>query len=269
METPTKYIGVVNPYTAMMAEQLGAKALYVSGAAVANYEWGLPDLGLTTLDEVAHVVFRIRSVTQLPILVDIDTGWGNELMIERVIKFMIQSGATAIHIEDQIAAKRCGHRDNKKVVSIEEMQARLDAALSARGNNKLLIGARTDAYEQEGMEGVIKRGLAYKKADFLFPDALPTLNDFITLKKEVELPVLINQTEFGKTPLYSWNELKALDFILYPLSVARGMNYQAKKVLESLIRKGEIGTLLKEMQPRSELYQFLDYENLERRSLKW
>lgn len=266
MAAPLKIIGVINPFVAMMAEELGAKALYVSGAAVANYEWGLSDLGLTTLDEVANVVFRIRTVTSLPILVDIDTGWGNELMIERVIRFMIQSGASAIHIEDQVQAKRCGHREGKKVVSIQEMQSRLEAAIEARREHPLLIGARTDAFESEGLKGVITRAKAYKKADFIFPDALPSLSDFLTLKKKTGLKILINQTEFGKTPLYPWKKLKPLDYVLYPVSLARGMNFQAKKILERVIEKGEVGDLVQEMQPRSELYKFLDYEKSERRS---
>lgn len=263
-ELPIKIIGVINPYVAMMADQLGAKALYISGAAVANYEWGLPDLALTTLDEVADVVFRVRSKTRLPILVDIDTGWGSPLMIERSIKYLMQAGASAIHIEDQVLEKRCGHRSGKRVVPIDEMQERLDAAITARSDAPFLIGARSDAYETEGLKGVIERAKAYSKADFFFPDALPDLKDFIAVKKETTLPVLINQTEFGKTPLYPFEELKALDFVLYPLSAARAMNYQAKKVLESIIQKGRVQT--DEMQPRQELYHFLDYESFEKRA---
>lgn len=263
---PIKIIGVINPYVAMMADQLGAQALYISGAAVANYEWGLPDLALTTLDEVANVVFRIRSKTKLPLLVDMDTGWGSPLMIERSIKYLIQAGASAVHIEDQVFEKRCGHRSGKAVVSILEMQERIDAAISARENTPFLIGARSDAYEIEGLKGVIERAKAYSNADFFFPDALPDIKDFIAVKEAANLPVLINQTEFGKTPLYSWEELQSLDFVLYPLSVARGMNYQAKAVLNSIINKGSVKEEIEHMQSRKELYQFLDYESYEKRA---
>lgn len=263
---PVKIVGVINPYVAMMADQLGAQALYVSGAAVANYEWGLPDLALTTLDEVANVVFRIRSKTKLPILVDIDTGWGSSLMIERSIKYLMQAGASAVHIEDQVFEKRCGHRGGKEVVPISIMQERIDAAIGARGNTPFLIGARSDAYEKEGLIGVIERAKAYSEADFFFPDALPDVKDYIAIKEQSNLPVLINQTEFGKTPLYSWQELTKLDFVLYPLSVVRGMNFQAKAVLESIINKGSVKQEIEKMQTRSELYQFLDYESYEKRA---
>lgn len=266
-ELPLKIIGVINPYIAMMAEEMGAQALYVSGAAIANYEWGLPDLALTTLDEVADVVFRIRSKTKLPLLVDIDTGWGSPLMIERAIKYLIQAGASAVHIEDQVFEKRCGHRSGKSVVSIPEMLERIEAAIGAKGSNAFLIGARSDAYEKEGLKGVIERAKAYSKADFFFPDALPDLKDFIAIKNASSMPILINQTEFGKTPLYSFSELKGLDYVLYPLSVVRGMNFQAKAVIESILREGSVERELDKMQTREELYHFLDYESYEKRVL--
>lgn len=266
---PLKIIGVINAYVAMMAEKRGVQALYLSGAGVANYSFGLPDLGITSLNDVVEEVRRIRGATSLPLLVDIDTGWGGDLVIERAIRELIRAGASAIHIEDQVAEKRCGHRAGKQVVDYQEMVLRLEAVIKGRGNDKLFIVARTDSFETEGLEGVIRRAQAYEKAgaEMIFADALPTLDDFITLKKNLRIPVLINQTEFGVTPLFSYDQLKisGIEAILYPLSLARGMMGEALRILETIVQKGTIEERLHAMQPRQELYQFLDYEKKENR----
>ena len=252
---PLKIIGVINAYVAKMAEANDAPALYISGAGVANYAWGLPDQGVTTLENVAEEVKRIRSASRLPLLVDMDTGWER---IEEAVRTLTAAGASAIHIEDQIPQKRCGHLSGKEVVSIEEMVVRLKAA-KFKG---LFLVARTDAYEKEGLEGVIKRAQAYEKAgaEMLFADALPSLEDFIRLKKSISLPVLINQTEFGVTPLYPFEKIKdaRLDAVLYPLSLARGMMGEALRILKEIVQKGDVTSSLPRMQPRKELYEYLD-----------
>lgn len=247
-------IGVINAYAAKMAEQEGAKALYVSGAGVANYAWGLPDEGLTTLEQVAEEVRRIRSVTKLPLLVDVDTGWDS---IKETMEVMAQAGASAVHLEDQIPKKKCGHLSGKEVVSIDEMLSRLKQAK----HKKLFLVARTDAFEKEGLKGVIKRAKAYEKggADMIFADALPRLEDFIALQSQVSIPLLINQTEFGVTPLYSLQELKKSEIaaVLYPLSLARGMMKGALTILRDILQKGDVTSSLSTMQTRKELYGYL------------
>lgn len=253
---PLKVIGVINAYLAKMAEKEGAAALYLSGAGVANYAWALPDVGLTTLEQVAEEVTRIRSSSSLPLLVDIDTGWDK---VKEAVHTLHKAGASAIHIEDQIFDKKCGHLPGKRVVPIEAMCERLH---EARYQNLFLV-ARTDAYETEGIEGVIARAKAYEAAgaDMIFADALPHLDDFKTLHKNIGLPLLINQTEFGVTPLYAFAELKKakVDAILYPLSLARAMMAAAKVVLKEILTKGDVKEVLTQMQPRKELYDTLDY----------
>lgn len=266
---PLQVLGTINAYIAIMAEQIGFKALYLSGAGVANSSYGLPDLGLTTLDNVLEDVRRITGAVGLPLIVDIDTGWGSALMIERSIKSMIRAGAAGVHIEDQVFHKRCGHRPDKSLISREEMCERVHAADNSRRqiDPDFYLIARTDAYANEGLEGVIERGLAYKEAgaDALFPEALTTLEDYSTLKKEIGLPILANLTEFGKTPLYSLDELKSVqvEMVLYPLSANRAMNQAAWMVLEEIYKNGTQRGMLEKMQTREQLYHFLKYEELE------
>lgn len=253
---PLKVIGVINAYVAKMAEREGAKALYVSGAGVANYAWAVPDIGLTTLEQVIEEVRRIRSASTLPILVDIDTGWGK---IKEAMSFLEKVGASAVHLEDQVADKKCGHLSGKRVVSIEEMVQRVHEAKQST----LFLIARTDAYETEGLEGVARRAQAYEEAgaDMIFADALPCLDDFMHLQKVVKLPLLINQTEFGVTPLYPFAEIQRahLAAVLYPLSLARGMMATSKRILKEILQQGDVQKVLPLMQPRKELYDYLDY----------
>lgn len=266
---PLQIIGTINAYIAIMAEQVGFKAIYLSGAGVANSSYGLPDLGLTTLDNVLEDVRRISGAVNLPLIVDIDTGWGSALMIERSIKSMIRAGAAGVHIEDQVFHKRCGHRPDKSLISREEMCERVHAADNSRRqiDPDFYLIARTDAYANEGLEGVIERGLAYKEAgaDALFPEALTRLEDYLTLKNEIALPILANLTEFGKTPLYTLDELKSVqvEMVLYPLSANRAMNQAALLVLEEIYKNGSQRGMLEKMQTREQLYHFLKYEELE------
>jgi methylisocitrate lyase len=227
----------------MMASHSEYKAIYLSGAGVANSSYGLPDLGMTTLDNVLEDVRRITSAVDIPLLVDIDTGWGNHLMIERSIKSMIQAGAAAVHIEDQPFAKRCGHRKGKSVVSKEEMVERLHAAVEARGcGSKLVIMARTDAFAIEGMKGTIERALAYVDAgaDMIFAEAFTSLAEYAELKQAIKVPILANITEFGQTPLFTLQELSSVgvDMALYPLSANRAMNLAALHSLQEIRHQG-------------------------------
>ena len=269
-ESPLQIVGVINAYVAMMAAHSGYKALYLSGAGVANSSYGLPDLGMTTLDNVLEDVRRITAAVDIPLLVDIDTGWGNHLMIERTIKSMIQAGAAAVHLEDQPFEKRCGHRKGKTVVPKENMVERIQAAVSARGSDSnLVIIARTDAYAIEGLQGIIERAMAYidAGAEMIFPEAVPTLAVYEELKKALKVPILANITEFGLTPLFSTKELSSVgvDMALYPLSANRAMNLAALHVLEEIRQQGTQIHLLETMQTREELYGFLDYEKYEER----
>lgn len=263
---PLQIVGVINPYAALMAQDVGFKALYLSGAGVANSSYGLPDIGLTTLDDVLEDASRITQSVKLPLLVDIDTGWGNALMVERTIKAFMRAKVAAVHIEDQISNKRCGHLDNKQLISKEEMTEKIQAAHQVRlqEDPSFYLIARTDALAIEGLEGVIERGLQYKKAgaDALFAEAFKNLNDYQTVKKAVGLPLLANMTEFGKTPLFTLDEFKdvGVDMILYPLSANRAMNKAALDVFKEIYTKGTQKKLIDRMQTRDELYQFLNYE---------
>lgn len=267
LESPLQLIGTVNAYVAMMAKRMGFRALYLSGAGVANSSYGLPDLGMTTLDNVLEDVRRITSAVDLPLLVDIDTGWGSSLMIQRTIQLMIRAGAAGVHIEDQAISKRCGHRPGKKLVSKAEMVDRIKAAVSAKTDPDFIIMARTDACAAEGLESAIGRAIAYKKAgaDMVFPEALNTLEQYRLFKEAVGIPILANLTEFGQTPLFSLKELAhvGVDIALYPLSVNRAMNLAARQVLHEIRHKGTQRNLLHRMQTREELYQFLDYLSYE------
>jgi methylisocitrate lyase len=264
-EKPLQIVGTVNAYIAILAKHSGFKAIYLSGAGVANSSYGLPDLGITTLDDVLEDARRITAAVDLPLLVDIDTGWGNAFLIERTIKSMIRLGVAAIHIEDQISQKRCGHLSGKVIVSKEEMVDRIKAAVDARIDPDFVIMARTDAFAVEGIELAIERAIAYRDAgaDMLFPEALHSLEDYQKFKKAVEIPILANLTEFGKTPLFLLSELASanIDMALYPLSANRAMNLAALKVFEEIRGHGTQIHILENMQTREELYGFLNYRN--------
>ncbi len=267
-EAPLQIVGVIYAYVAIMASHSGYKAIYLSGAGVANSSYGLPDLGMTTLDNVLEDVRRITASVDIPLLVDIDTGWGNHLMIERTVKSMIQAGAAAVHIEDQPFAKRCGHRKGKKIIATVEMVERIQAAVEARGSSsEIVIMARTDAFASEGMQGAIDRALAYidAGADMIFPEALTSLEEYAVFKNAVKSPILANITEFGQTPLFTTKELSSVgvEMALYPLSANRAMNLAALRTLEEIRHHGTQKHLLETMQTREELYGFLNYEKYE------
>jgi methylisocitrate lyase len=262
-EKPLQVVGTVNAYVALMAQQTGYKAIYLSGAGVANSSYGMPDLAVTTLDNVLEDVRRITATVELPLLVDIDTGWGNTLMIARTIKLMIHAGAAAVHIEDQVMEKRCGHRPGKRVVPKEEMVDRIKAAVDAKTDNAFIVMARCDSLASEGLEATIDRALAYRDAgaDMLFPEAFTSLEQFKAFKDAVKIPIVANITEFGKTPLFTREELANadVDIALYPLTVNRAMNKAACNILEQLRKTGTQKNLLDQMQTREELYHYLDY----------
>lgn len=266
-ESPLQIVGTINAYTAILAEKTGYRALYISGAGVANASYGLPDLGMTSLDNVLVDVQRITDATTLPILVDIDTGWGSAFNIARSIKQMIKAGAAAVHMEDQAQAKRCGHRPNKAIVSQQEMCDRVAAAVDARTEASFVIMARTDAVANEGLAAGIERANAYVQAgaDMIFAEAITTLQDYQTFTAAVSVPVLANITEFGKTPLFTVEELKqaGIQLILYPLSAFRAMNAAALNVYQTLRQQGTQQNLIDIMQTRQQLYEFLEYQAFE------
>ncbi|MFL1804602.1 methylisocitrate lyase [Plesiomonas shigelloides] len=260
---PLKIVGAVNAYCALMAEQSGHQALYLSGAGVANASFGLPDLGMTSLDEVLTDVRRITAVTDVPLLVDIDTGFGGALNIARTIREMERVGAAAVHIEDQVSQKRCGHRPNKAVVSQAEMVDRIRAAVDARTDPDFVIMARTDALAVEGMDAAIDRALACVAAgaDMIFPEAMQTLAQYRRFASAVGVPVLANITEFGQTPLFECRELgeQGVAMVLYPLTAFRAMNRAAERVYQHLAQAQSQVALVEQMQTRAELYHYLDY----------
>ncbi|MCX7124812.1 MAG: methylisocitrate lyase [Gammaproteobacteria bacterium] len=269
-ENPLQIIGTVNAYSAIMAEKTGFQALYLSGAGCANASYGLPDLGMTSLDNVLEDVRRITSVVKTPLLVDMDTGWGSELNVARSVSQLIKAGAHAAHIEDQVALKRCGHRDGKKIVETAEMVARIQAAVSGKTNPDFYLIARTDAMQTEGLAGAIKRAQAYLEAgaDAIFAEAFYTLEDYKKLASEINAPILANITEFGKTPLFTAEELKnaGVKMILYPLSAFRAMNQAALNVFQAIKNTGTQASVIDAMQDRKTLYEFLDYEKFEKMS---
>lgn len=260
---PLKIVGTVNAYCALMAAQSGHQALYLSGAGVANASFGLPDLGITSLDEVLTDVRRITAVTDVPLLVDIDTGFGGALNIARTIREMERAGAAAVHIEDQVSQKRCGHRPNKAVVSQAEMVDRIRAAVDARTDPDFVIMARTDALAVEGMDAAIERALACVAAgaDMIFPEAMQTLAQYRRFASAVGVPVLANITEFGQTPLFECRELgeQGVAMVLYPLTAFRAMNRAAERVYLHLAQAQSQVALMDQMQTRAELYHYLDY----------
>jgi methylisocitrate lyase len=253
--------GVVHAYAAILAEGTGFRALYLSGAGVANASYGVPDVGLTTLDEVLIDVRRITRATKLPLLVDADTAWNNP---SRTVREMIKAGAAGIHIEDQVEAKRCGHLPGKRLVAPQQMVARLQAAVSGKSDPAFVIMARTDATAVEGLDAAIARAKLYRDAgaDMIFAEALTKLEDFRKFTKAVRLPVLANLTEFGKTPLFTTRELNSagVRLVLYPLSAFRAMNAAALKVFRTLRTDGTQRRAMKQMQTRAELYRFLGYD---------
>lgn len=266
---PLQVVGAINAYSAMLAEKAGARAIYLSGAGVANASHGLPDLGMTGLAEVLEDARRIIEASSLPLLVDIDTGWGHAFNIARTVKLMESAGVAAVHIEDQVVAKRCGHRPNKAIVSMREMGDRIKAATDARQDENFVIMARTDAFAQEGLDASIERAQFYieQGADMIFPEALTSLSDYRAFASKVQAPILANITEFGKTPLFTRDELKEarVKLILYPLSAFRAMSYAAAKVYRDIIEFGTQKHMLEDMQTREELYEVLNYQDFERK----
>jgi methylisocitrate lyase len=269
IENPLQVVGVIHAYAALMAQHAGFRAIYLSGAGVANACYGLPDLGLTSLDNVLEEVRRMTSITNLPLLVDADTGWGNELNIAHATRQLIKAGAAGMHVEDQVFNKRCGHRDHKKLVSTEEMSQRILAAVEAKTDSDFIIMARTDALANEGLEKAIARAKQYVKAgaEMIFAEAVTSLEMYSEFSEAVKVPVLANITEFGKTPLWTKEELKSagVQLILYPLSAFRAMNQAALKVYQTIRQEGTQKACLSQMQTRAELYQLLNYEEMEKK----
>ena len=265
---PLKIVGAINAYSAILAERSGHKCIYLSGSGVASASYGIPDLGLTSLEDVLVDVRRISKSTSLPLLVDIDTGWGDGSDISHSIKKMIEAGAAAVHLEDQIEAKRCGHRPNKKLITVDEMCERIKTAVQGRGDSELFIIARTDAFASEGINGCIKRARDYidAGADGIFLEAITSLQDYKKLKDAIQKPILANITEFGKTPLFKDKELMeaGVDMMLFPLSAFRASSKAAEKVYESILKNGTQESVLDIMQTRDELYERLDYLNFEK-----
>lgn len=266
-ENPLQIVGTINPYCAVLAAHAGHKALYISGSGVATASHGLPDLGITDLHDVLEDARRITAATTLPLLVDVDTGFGSAFNIARTVKEMIRAGVAAIHLEDQVQAKRCGHRPGKEIVSQAEMVDRIKAAVDARFDDTFVIMARIDALAVEGMEAAVERALACVEAgaEMIFPEAMTTLDDYRCFVDAVRVPVLANITEFGKTPLFSCAELTAVGvaMVLYPLSAQRAMARAALTVYEAIRRDGHQKKVLDLMQTRDELYEMLQYHTFE------
>jgi methylisocitrate lyase len=268
-ERPLQVAGTVNAYSALLAEKAGFRAIYLSGAGVANASFGLPDLGITSLNDVCEDVRRITSATELPLLVDADTGWGAAFNIVRTVSDLIRSGAAGLHLEDQVQAKRCGHRPGKALVSTAEMADRIKAAVDGRTDDEFVIMARTDAHAVEGQRAAVERALAYVEAgaDMIFAEALATLDEYRQFTAAVDVPVLANITEFGKTPLYTVEELKGagVGLVLYPLSAFRAMSRAALAVYTELRQAGTQKGVLDSMQTRAELYEVLGYHDYEKK----
>ena len=259
--------GAINAYSAILAEKADHKAVYLSGGGVAAASYGLPDLGITTMEDVLIDVKRITNATSLPLLVDIDTGWGGAFNISRTVKEMINSGCAAVHMEDQISQKRCGHRPNKSLVSSAEMQDRIKAAVDGRHDESFFIMARTDAIASEGINGAIDRASKYieEGADGIFLEAVTSLDEYKVFKENLDIPLLANITEFGKTPLFSKDQLEEVnvDMVLFPLTAFRVMSKAAENIYNSLAKEGTQDGLLDIMQTREELYERLNYHSFE------
>lgn len=268
-EKPLQIIGAINAYHALLATQTGYKAIYLSGGGVAAGSLGLPDLGISTLEDVLIDVRRITDITDTPLLVDIDTGFGGAFNIARTIKSVIKAGAAAVHIEDQVQAKRCGHRPNKAIVTQAEMVDRVKAAVDAKTDPDFVIMARTDALAVEGLQSAIDRACACVEAgaDMIFPEAMTDLDMYRKFAAAVKVPVLANITEFGSTPLFTVEELASADvsMVLYPLSAFRAMNQAALKVYEAVRKEGTQANVVNLMQTRAELYEHLNYHSYEQK----
>lgn len=266
---PLQVVGTINAYAAMMAERIGHQAIYLSGGGVANASYGLPDLGMTSLNDVVEDVRRITAASSLPLLVDIDTGWGGAFNIKRTIEQMEKAGAAAVHLEDQVAQKRCGHRPNKEIVSQEEMVDRIKAAVDARIDPSFFIMARTDAFAQEGLDAAIERAQACIEAgaDGIFAEAIQTEEDYRKFAAAIDVPLLANITEFGQTELWNREQLGewGAAMVLYPLSAFRAMNKAAETVYKSILEEGDQRKVVDIMQTRMELYDYLNYHDFEQK----
>ncbi|MGB0935820.1 MAG: methylisocitrate lyase [Colwellia sp.] len=266
---PLQVLGTINAYSAIMAERIGHQAIYLSGGGVANASYGLPDLGMTSLNDVIADVQRITAASSLPLLVDIDTGWGGAFNIAKTIRDMEKAGAAAVHIEDQVAQKRCGHRPNKAIVSTQEMSDRIKAAVDARTDSDFFIMARTDAFAQEGLEAAIERAKAYVAAgaDGIFAEAIKTEEHYRAFTEALNVPVLANITEFGQTELWNKEQLGewGCAMVLYPLSAFRAMNKAAELVYKSILADGDQKAVLDTMQTRMDLYDYLGYHDYEQK----
>ena len=268
-EKPLQIVGVPNALVALMAEKTGYRAIYLSGAGVANLSYALHDLGMTTLDNVLEDARRITGAVALPLLVDADTGFGEGLMVGRTVRQMIRAGVAAIHLEDQVAGKRCGHRPGKELVSLQDMVDRIKEAVDARSDPGFAIMARTDAVAVEGLQEALVRAAAYARAgaDLIFPEALAELDHYRAFRQAAGVPVLANLTEFGLTPAFTTGQLAAagVDMALYPLSASRAMNLAARGVLQAIRAEGTQAGVVSQMLSRQELYELLGYENYEQR----
>ena len=266
---PLQVVGTINAYSAIMAEKVGHKAIYLSGGGVAACSFGTPDLGITTMKDVLEDVLRITDASSLPLLVDIDTGWGGNFNIARCIREMTRGGAAGVHIEDQVMQKRCGHRPNKAIVAQEEMVDRIKAAVDARSDQSFVIMARTDALAVEGMESAIDRAVACVEAgaDMIFPEAMTTLEQYAEFTQAVNVPVLANITEFGATPLFSADELASVGvkLQLFPLTAFRAMSQAALNVYQHILSDGSQQAVVDSMQTRMDLYDFLGYHEYEKK----
>lgn len=266
---PLQIVGTINAYSAMMAERIGHQAIYLSGGGVANASYGLPDLGMTSLENVIEDVRRITSASNLPLLVDIDTGWGGAFNIARTIQQMEKAGAAAVHLEDQVSQKRCGHRPNKEIVSTAEMVDRIKAAVDARTDKDFFIMARTDAFAREGLEAAIERAKAYAAAgaDGIFAEAVKTEEHYRAFAAALDVPILANITEFGQTELWNKEQLGewGAAMVLYPLSAFRAMNKAAETVYQSILAEGDQRKVVDIMQTRMELYDYLNYHSFEQK----
>ena len=270
IEKPLQVVGAVNANHALLATQAGFNAIYLSGGGVAAGSLGIPDLGITTLDDVLTDIYRITNVTDTPLLVDVDTGFGpSAFNIARTVRSLIKAGAAALHIEDQVGAKRCGHRPGKEIVSQEEMVDRIKAAVDGRTDEQFVIGARTDALANEGMDKAIERAIAYKEAgaDFIFAEAVHELEQYRRFAAETGLPILANITEFGMTPLFTVEELRGagVGIVLYPLSAFRAANKAAQNVYLHIRKDGSQKEVVDTMQTRQELYESIGYYGYEER----
>ncbi|NHV27157.1 MULTISPECIES: methylisocitrate lyase [Burkholderia] len=268
-EQPLQVVGAITAYAAKMAQAVGFKAVYLSGGGVAANSLGIPDLGISTMEDVLIDANRITNATDLPLLVDIDTGWGGAFNIARTVRSFIKAGVAAVHLEDQVGQKRCGHRPGKEVVPTDEMVDRVKAAVDARTDDQFVIMARTDAAAAEGIDAAIERAIAYVEAgaDMIFPEAMKSLDDYRRFKAAVKVPILANLTEFGSTPLFTLDELREanVDIALYCCGAYRAMNKAALNFYETLRRDGTQKAAVPTMQTRAELYDFLGYHEYERK----